>query len=220
MIEVFLLETTGKCDEKRLMKGIDMFLNKWYCGDGQYSDGKNFHFDYYNSFVIHPMLSEILIIMEKHGKELLDIQLNRLKHYASHLERLISPVGTYPVFGRSMAYRTGVFHTLGLACLLGLYEDDVKPEQVRTALSIVIEKQFSKDDNFTDEGWLRLGFRGDQKAIAENYINTGSLYLCSTVFLPLGLGESDRFWSGPYELWTSFKAWYGYDVKLDKPLDE
>lgn len=223
MVEIFLLETTGSCDEKRLMYGVNKFLNEWYCGDGHYGDGEKYHFDYYNSFVIHPMLTEILLILKKQGKfdeNLVNIQLNRLKQYSSHLERLISPEGTYPIFGRSMAYRTGVFHALGLSCLLGMYGDDVKPEQVRSALSAVIKRQFGDEKNFDENGWLKLGFRGHQRGIAEEYINTGSLYLCSTVFLPLGLSENDRFWVAPYESWTSIKGWYCGDIKLEKSIDD
>ena len=34
--------------------------DQWYKGDGAYGDGPDFHFDYYNSFVIHPMLLDVL----------------------------------------------------------------------------------------------------------------------------------------------------------------
>ena len=33
---------------------------QWYKGDGAYGDGPEFHWDYYNSFVIHPMLVDVL----------------------------------------------------------------------------------------------------------------------------------------------------------------
>ena len=33
---------------------------QWYKGDGAYGDGPAFHWDYYNSFVIHPMLLDVL----------------------------------------------------------------------------------------------------------------------------------------------------------------
>src|SRR3954470_14359929 len=33
---------------------------QWYKGDGAYGDGPEFHWDYYNSFVIHPMLLDVL----------------------------------------------------------------------------------------------------------------------------------------------------------------
>lgn len=37
---------------------------KWYVGDGIYSDGDRFAMDYYNSFVILPMLAELAMIFE------------------------------------------------------------------------------------------------------------------------------------------------------------
>ena len=30
-------------------------FEKWYVGDGMYGDGEFFHYDYYNSYAIHPM---------------------------------------------------------------------------------------------------------------------------------------------------------------------
>ena len=33
---------------------------QWYKGDGIYGDGPSFHWDYYNSFVIQPMLLDVL----------------------------------------------------------------------------------------------------------------------------------------------------------------
>ena len=33
---------------------------EWYVGDGLYGDGPQFHWDYYNSFVIQPMLLDVL----------------------------------------------------------------------------------------------------------------------------------------------------------------
>ena len=33
---------------------------QWYKGDGAYGDGPDFHWDYYNSFVIQPMLVDVL----------------------------------------------------------------------------------------------------------------------------------------------------------------
>ena len=215
MIEAFLLETTGEYDEFRLMHGVNIYMNEWYCGDSYYGDGPNFHFDYYNSYVIHPMLTDILTVLRKHNigeYTFLDAHLHRLRHYAGHLERLISPEGTYPVVGRSMLYRTAAFQALGQACLFGLYNPDVKPEQVRCALTAVIQNQFSANDNFDENGWLRFGFNGNQKKVAEEYSNTGSMYLCTTGFLPLGLAESDRFWSAPDAEWTSLKAWSGKDI--------
>ncbi len=40
-------------------------VNTWYKGDGLYGDGPAFHWDYYNSFVIQPMLLQILETISK-----------------------------------------------------------------------------------------------------------------------------------------------------------
>lgn len=40
-------------------------MNIWYKGDGLYGDGPPFHWDYYNSFVIQPMLLNILDTIAK-----------------------------------------------------------------------------------------------------------------------------------------------------------
>lgn len=66
--------------------------------------------------------------------------------------------------------------------------------------------------NFDEHGWLTLGFAGHQPQIAERYISTGSLYLCSTVFTALGLLVTDEFWSAPYEEWTGKK--YGQVIPM------
>lgn len=219
MIEAFIFDVTGDCDFEKLNYGVNTYMNEWYCGDGHYGDGPSFHFDFYNSYVIHPMLTDILTILKKHnlkGGEFLDVHLKRLSHYSQQLERLISPEGAYPVIGRSMLYRTAVFQALGQASLMDLLPKNIKAPQVRCALTSVIKRQFTNENlNFDKNGWLRFGFNGKQVGIAEEYSNTGSLYLCSTGFLPLGLPPSHNFWSGSFTEWTSLKAWSGKEIKSD-----
>ena len=41
---------------------------QWYVGDGLYGDGPGFHWDYYNSFVIQPMLVDVLRSIAPYGK--------------------------------------------------------------------------------------------------------------------------------------------------------
>ena len=62
---------------------------------------------------------------------------------------------------------------------------------------------------FTDDRWLCTEVAGNQPGLGENYINIGSLYLCSTMFLPLGLSPADIFLSSENEDWTSRKVWNG-----------
>ena len=220
-VEAALLEFTGEYDEARLMKGIKRFRDAWYKGDGHYGDGPSFHLDYYNSFVIHPMLVDTLTVMQKHGVSdggFLKNELRRFTRYAQQQERLISPEGTYPCVGRSIIYRVGAYHVLSQAALLHKLPSNLSPAQVRCALSAVIRRQFSAPGTFDSKGYLTIGFAGHQRRMGEYYINNGSAYLCSFGFVALGLPPTDDFWSKPFTPWSNLKAWSGIDIGLDHAL--
>jgi hypothetical protein len=139
----------------------------------------------------------------------------RASRYATVQERLISPEGTYPLIGRSLTYRFGAFHALAQIAYKHLLEPELSPAQVRCALSAVIKRVCSFSDMFDENGWLKIGVCGYQPSMAESYISTASQYLCTTVFLPLGLPENDEFWSSENADWTSKKLWAGEDMKCD-----
>lgn len=221
IIEAALLEFTGECDMERMMYGVEKFRNEWYKGDGWYGDGRDFHLDYYNSLVIHPMLTETLMVIEKHGLPNADFcatEKKRMGRYAEQLERMISPEGTYPVTGRSITYRFGSLHALSDAALLELLPENLDPAQVRTALTAVINRQLMFPDTFDSNGWLTVGFTGSQIDMSEDYINTGSEYLICAGFCALGLPETHPFWSNPYADWSSKKAWNNQYMKRDHAL--
>jgi len=112
MIEVFFSEVGAPWDEMRVDYSIRQ-LDQWYKGDGVYSDGPAYHWDYYNSYVIHPYLTEIVnLVNQKKGayKELTDKLKARDERYAIIQERLINADGSFPATGRSIVYRGGAFH--------------------------------------------------------------------------------------------------------------
>ena len=223
MIEAFLLEVTGECDMERLLYGVDCFMKDggWYLGDATYGDGNKFRADYYNSFIIHPMLTDVLEILYKHGMDTYgyyEKQLARQTRYAAIQERLISPEGTIPVIGRSMAYRFGCLHQLAQTTLMHRLPGNITPGQVRAAMTKVMQNIFSKSDVFDADDWLTVGFAGHQPAIGERYINTGSTYLTLTGFLPLGLPATDPFWTSPSSSWTSLQIWSGQNHPTDHAL--
>ena len=195
-------------------------LEQWYCGDGVYADGPVYHWDFYNSIVIHPML---LDLMREFGgcysdwSALREPILARARRYAAILERSISPEGTYPPIGRSITYRFGVFHLLGQMAWMDALPPDITPAQVRCALTAVIRRTMCFD-NFTSDGWLKIGVCGSQPGLGETYISTGSLYLCTAGLLPLGLSPADPFWSAPDTPWTARKFWNGKDLPADHAL--
>src|SRR5450432_342749 len=183
---------------------------QWYVGDGLYGDGPRFHWDYYNSFVIQPMLLDVLRRMapESRGLEaFLPDTMTRARRYAAIQERLISPEGTFPAIGRSIAYRTGAFQLLAQMALLGELPAPLTGPRVRSALTAVIGRLLEAPGTFDANGWLTVGFCGHQPHLGESYISTGSLYLSAAVLLPLGLPAADPFWGAPAEDWTSRRMW-------------
>src|SRR5881227_134071 len=72
---------------------------QWYKGDGVYGDGPFFHWDYYNSFVIQPMLLDILGQLSRVTSDWKTMEpevAKRARRYAAIQERMISPEATFP----------------------------------------------------------------------------------------------------------------------------
>ncbi len=221
IVEAALLEFDGSCDEQRMMYGVEKFRNEWYKGDAWYGDGRDFHLDYYNSLVIQPMLTEVLVVAAKHGLKNADFcpqQQRRLGRYAEQLERMISPEGSYPVIGRSITYRFGSFHAMSSAALMHLLPAHLNPAQVRCGLTAVIRRQLSQPNTFDANGWLRVGYTGAQINMSEDYINTGSEYLCCAAFCALGLPVTDPFWANPYAPWSGLRAWNNVEIPRDHSI--
>ena len=194
----------------------------WYVGDGEYGDGLHFHWDYYNSFVIHPLLLQVLETVSQASdkwKNFLPKMVVRAQRYAAIQERMISPEGTYPAIGRSLAYRFGAFHLLADISLREKLPENVSPEQVRCALTTVMRRMTAASGTFDSNGWLTIGFAGHQPSMGEKYISTGSCYLCSAAWLPLGLAEDNAFWAGKATQWTAAKLWSGEDLPADHAIE-
>jgi hypothetical protein len=219
-VEAALAKLGASWDRMRVDYAIRQH-DQWYKGDGTYGDGPELHWDYYNSFVIHPMLVDVLGACGGEVPAWKDLTARvdrRARRYAAILERLIAPDGSFPAVGRSLAYRCGAFHLLAQTALRRLLPEDVSPAQVRGALSAVIGRTMDAADTFDADGWLRIGFCGHQPGVGERYISTGSLYLCSVALLPLGLPATDEFWSASPQPWTSVRAWSGQPFPIDHAL--
>ena len=123
-------------------------MDTWYKGDGVYGDGPQFHFDYYNSFVIHPFLLNVLEVIGRSSNtwnSLKERTESRARRYAAIQERLISPDATFPPTGRSLAYR----FPARFICLPRWRCGEASPtrshlRKVRCALTAVMRKECSR----------------------------------------------------------------------------
>ena len=217
MVEVFFMSIGEDVDEYALSVGLQK-MSEWYLSDGWYSDGPEYAMDYYNSYVMHPMMVEVVEMCKKHKFSTpisLDLAVKRMNRFNTILERFISPEGAYPAVGRSVIYRMGAFQTLAMSAWKYGLPKDLTSGSVRSALTCVMKRMFAVDGNFDDKGYLRLGFAGHQPNLANYYSNNGSLYMTSLVFMPLGLPADHPFWTAPAEPWTSQKAWSGQEFPED-----
>lgn len=217
MVEAFFCKYGYAYDPVRIEYGIREFSQHWYTGDGLFSDGNHFSLDYYNSFVIQPFLIDILDAVRDNDPSFdwFSASMDKIAaRYTEIQERTINSDGSFPVYGRSIVYRGGAFHHLANMALKRRLPAGILPEQIRCALEAVMYKTINAPNTFS-EGWLNIGLYGSQPGLADFYINTGSLYLCSTVFLPLGLPPDDPFWRNDAADWTAKKVWEGVDMKGD-----
>ena len=221
-IESFMAKAGGDFDEYRVNSACRK-VEEWYVGDGWYADGPSFAFDYYSSYVFHPMYLETLQAMvdakvnsRLDYQKYYDRELKRCQKYSIILERFISPEGTFPAFGRSIPYRMATMQPLALMAWYQTLPKNLSNGQVRAALTKVLHRMFDQENNFNEKGYLSIGFCGNsQKNVADWYTNNGSLYMTTLAFMPLGLPADHPFWTDAAQPWTQVKAWNNQQFPKD-----
>ena len=221
-IESFMAKAGGDFDEYRVNSACRK-VEEWYVGDGWYADGPVFAFDYYSSYVFHPMYLETLQAMvdakvnsRLDYQKYYDRELKRCQKYSIILERFISPEGTFPAFGRSIPYRMATMQPLALMAWYQKLPKDLSNGQVRAALTKVLHRMFDQENNSNEKGYLSIGFCGNgQKNVADWYTNNGSLYMTTLAFMPLGLPADHPFWTDAAQPWTQVKAWNNQQFPKD-----
>ncbi len=220
MNEAFLSQYADEWDVMRVDYALRQ-LEQWYVGDGLYSDGVYYANDYYNSYVIQPYLAAIVGVVSKKTNvyaAMADKIKKRNERYAVLQERSINVDGTYPATGRSIVYRGAAFHHLADMAWRKALPAQLSPAQVRCALTAVIRKTLESPATYKN-GWLTIGLYGEQPDLADFYNNQGSMYICTNIFLPLGLADTDPFWAGPPAKWSAQKIWSGENFANDHSAD-
>jgi len=198
---------------------------RWYLGDGIYSDGATIGVDHYNGGTIQPFLLTLVELDGGSGRFVPNAMqariLERARRHALTLERLVAADGSFPAVGRSVSYRCGAFHLLGHLAWRGQLPATLSPARVRGCLGAAIAWTLDAPHTVDPEGWLQVGLRGAQPDLADRYSSGGSGYYCLTAFAPLGLPASDPFWSDPDAAWSAVLLGRGEspgpDPRLTKP---
>ena len=85
MVEAALRKMGFPADSTRMAYALRQH-DQWFKGDGVYGDGRNFAFDYYNSFVIQPMMLDVVETIAGDAEEwelLRSRVLRRMRRYAA-----------------------------------------------------------------------------------------------------------------------------------------
>nr|AIA12555.1 Uncharacterized protein conserved in bacteria (DUF2264) [uncultured bacterium] len=146
--------------------------------------------------------------------------MRRAQRYAAVQERMISPEATFPVIGRSSAYRFAAFQALSQIILWDRLPETIQPGAARSGITAVVRRMIEAPGTFDREGWLEIGSVGYQPSIRESYNATGSLYICLTGLLHLGLPADSPFWLTPATDWTQKRIWSGQDIAREHGLEE
>ena len=212
IVDIFLFKNHQIGSLRNTYRLLNEF-ETWYAGDGWYKDGPAFRMNYYNSFVILPFLyiiyKQVRSVLPVFQTRFTDI-VARLHRHAEWLERLIACDGTFPLFGRSIVYRTAIFHALSFCAVHVGLPASLQWGQVRRALLRVHDRVWVGrygDAQFDAAGFLQLGFMGSQPCAADSYSNNGSCYFTGLSFSVLSLDKSHAFWSSPDVPFTQECGW-------------
>jgi hypothetical protein len=98
--------------------------------------------------------------------------------------------------------------------------ENLQSAKVKGTLTVIIESTLDASGTFSEEGWLGIGLSRQQPELGDFYATTGNLYLCASIYLPLGLQADNPFWTEPDTPWTAKKIWSGQNIPADHSLHD
>ncbi|MFF8972882.1 DUF2264 domain-containing protein [Streptomyces sp. NPDC014995] len=183
---------------KAVDRGLER-IERWYVGDGWYTDGEGRAFDYYNGWAMH--LYPVLHAWLADDPRLLDLYGGRLSRHLADYARLFGGDGAPLHQGRSLTYRFATTVPLWLGALTG--HTPLPPGETRRLASGAL-KYFLERGAVDERGLLTLGWHGPDPAVLQGYSGPASPYWASKGFLGLLLPPEHEVWTaretpGPVE---------------------
>jgi hypothetical protein len=182
-------------DEEKVKEALER-LDKFYIGDGWYTDGVGGHSDYYIPFAIHFYSLIYAKLMEKEDPERSKLYKERAAIFAKEFINWFSEDGSAIPYGRSLSYR---FAQSGFWSALAFAEVDVFSLGVIKGLVLRNLRWWFKQPIFDSEGRLTIGYAYPNLVMAENYNSPGSPYWALKTFLPLCFEDNHPFWTAEEE---------------------
>lgn len=195
LVNLGLKKVGAGYDEEKVKEALDR-LDKFYIGDGWYTDGIGGHSDYYIPFAIHYYSLIYAKLMEKEDPERSKLYKERAATFAKEFIYWFSEDGSAIPYGRSLSYR---FAQSAFWSALAYAEVDVFSLGVIKGLVLRNLRWWFKQPIFDSEGRLTIGYAYPNLVMAENYNSPGSPYWALKTFLPLCLDDNHPFWTAEEE---------------------
>ncbi|MFJ4189209.1 DUF2264 domain-containing protein [Kitasatospora sp. NPDC089509] len=174
-------------------RGLDR-IDRWYLGDGWYTDGRPRAFDHYNGWalhlypVLHAHLSRDRALLARYGA--------RLEAHLTGYARLFGADGAPVHQGRSLTYRFAAAAPLWAGALTG--HTPLSPGTTRRLASGTL-RHFLDRGAVTPDGLLPLGWYGAYPPLVQEYSGPASPYWASKGFLGLLLPADHPVWTATEE---------------------
>lgn len=197
VIEAFLRSVGGPWNEADLDRTLER-TERWYVGDGWYSDGwlepggaRNF--DYYSGWAMHfyPLWYCRISGLDA-GHELTSRYRERLHDYLDDARLLIAASGAPLYQGRSLVYRFAVLAPFWAGALFDA--TPLTPGETRRLASGVV-KHFVDNGCLDENGVLSLGWHGAFPRMRQHYSGPGSPYWAAKGFAGLLLPTDHPVWT-------------------------
>ncbi|MFF4252398.1 DUF2264 domain-containing protein [Streptomyces sp. NPDC001663] len=182
-----------EASRKAIGRGLER-IEKWYVGEGWYTDGDGRKFDYYNGWAMH--LYPVLHAWLADDAELLDLYGGRLERHLADYARLFGGDGAPMHQGRSLTYRFATTVPLWLGALTG--RTPLPPGETRRLASGAL-KYFLERGALDSRDLLTLGWHGPNSAVLQGYSGPASPYWASKGFLGLLLPPDHPVWTATEE---------------------
>ncbi|MGR7055834.1 DUF2264 domain-containing protein [Klebsiella aerogenes] len=166
-------------------------MERYYLGDGWYSDGPGRPRDYYISMGFHFYgLIYAKLMADVDPQRCAELR-QRAARFSSDFIHFFADDGAAIPFGRSLTYRFAEAAFWSAAAFAGL---EVFSPGVMKGIVLRHLRWWLKQPMFDRDGVLSVGYSYPNLAMAEDYNAPGSPYWGLKTMLVLALGEGDAFW--------------------------
>jgi hypothetical protein len=187
-VETFLV-AVGRAEPSGAVEFADAAADRWYRGDGWYSDGPRMALDYYNNWAFH--FYPLLLAHYSGDPARKARYAQRLAEFLPSLDAAIDHAGRPIAWGRSLTYRFGMLAPYWIDQAFGAASSD--PGTVRQQSFAVVNAFL--DDGAIEDGIFTIGWRGPDESLAQDYSCAASSLWAAKAFAGLLLPADHPVWS-------------------------